>query len=61
MSYLSVPNATKADRILVVDDAPDNVLLVQTILEEEGYEISTAENGFSALSKLTSQPRIWYC
>jgi two-component system sensor histidine kinase/response regulator len=42
MSYLSVPNATKADRILVVDDAPDNVLLVQTILEEEGYEISTA-------------------
>jgi CheY-like chemotaxis protein len=52
MSYLSVPNATKADRILVVDDAPDNVLLVQTILEEEGYEISTAENGFSALSQI---------
>ncbi len=52
MNYLSVPNATKADRILVVDDAPDNVLLVQTILEEEGYEISTADNGFSALSEI---------
>lgn len=52
MKYLSVPNATKADRILVVDDAPDNVLLVQTILEEEGYEISTADNGFSALKQI---------
>jgi two-component system sensor histidine kinase/response regulator len=52
MKYLSVPNATKADRILVVDDAPDNVLLVQTILEEEGYEISTADNGFSALRQI---------
>jgi two-component system, sensor histidine kinase and response regulator len=52
MKYLSVPNATKADRILVVDDAPDNVLLVQTILEEEGYEITTADNGFSALSQI---------
>jgi len=52
MKYLSVPNATKVDRILVVDDAPDNVLLVQTILEEEGYEISTADNGFSALKQI---------
>jgi two-component system, sensor histidine kinase and response regulator len=52
MKYLSVPNATKVDRILVVDDAPDNVLLVQTILEEEGYEISTADNGFSALRQI---------
>jgi two-component system, sensor histidine kinase and response regulator len=56
MKYLSVPNATKADRILVVDDAPDNVLLVQTILEEEGYEISSADNGFSALSLIEKSP-----
>ncbi|MCU0541468.1 MAG: hybrid sensor histidine kinase/response regulator [Oscillatoriaceae cyanobacterium Prado104] len=56
MKYLSVPNATKADRILVVDDAPDNVLLVQTILEEEGYEISTADNGFSALNAIAKSP-----
>lgn len=56
MTYLSVPNATKADRILVVDDAPDNVLLVQTILEEEGYEISSADNGFSALSLIEKSP-----
>ncbi|NJK75627.1 MAG: hybrid sensor histidine kinase/response regulator [Richelia sp. CSU_2_1] len=55
MNY-PVPNATKADRILVVDDAPDNVLLVQTILEEEGYEISSADNGFSALSQIDKSP-----
>ncbi|HLO50675.1 MAG TPA: hybrid sensor histidine kinase/response regulator [Kamptonema sp.] len=52
MKSLSVPNSAKADRILVVDDAPDNVLLVQTILEDEGYEISSAENGFSALAQI---------
>ncbi|MDQ2099135.1 MAG: hybrid sensor histidine kinase/response regulator [Tychonema bourrellyi B0820] len=56
MKHLSVPNATKADRILVVDDAPDNVLLVETILEEEGYEISSADNGFSALSQIDKCP-----
>jgi two-component system, sensor histidine kinase and response regulator len=56
MQYLSVPNATKADRILVVDDAPDNVLLIETILEEEGYEISSADNGFSALSQIDKCP-----
>lgn len=56
MNYLSIPNAAKADRILVVDDAPDNVLLVQTILEEEGYEISSADNGFSALAQIEKSP-----
>ncbi len=56
MQYLSVPNATKTDRILVVDDAPDNILLIETILEEEGYEISSADNGFSALSQIDKSP-----
>lgn len=40
------------DKILVVDDSPDNVFLIKTILEEEGYIVSTAENGVSALSQL---------
>lgn len=47
---------TKNDCILVVDDSPDNVLLVQTILEEEGYEIITADNGINAL-KIVEQAR----
>ncbi len=44
--------SSKPDRILVVDDSPDNVFLIKTILEEEGYTVSTAENGISALAEL---------
>lgn len=40
------------DKILVVDDSPDNVFLIKTILEEEGYIIDTAENGPTALAKV---------
>lgn len=43
-------------KILVVDDSPDNVFLIKTILEEEGYTIYTAENGFSALAQLQASP-----
>ncbi|BAZ41644.1 two-component hybrid sensor and regulator [Calothrix sp. NIES-4101] len=41
-----------SDKILVVDDSPDNVFLIRTILEEEGYLVSTAENGATALAKI---------
>lgn len=44
------------DHILVVDDSPDNVFLIQTILEEEGYEIATAEDGASALAQIEESP-----
>ncbi len=44
------------DQILVVDDSPDNVFLIQTILEEEGYAIATAENGPSALAQIEQSP-----
>lgn len=47
---------TYTDKILVVDDSPDNVFLVKTILEEEGYQISTAENGPTALAKIAESP-----
>jgi len=46
----------KPDTILVVDDAPDNVLLVQSILEEEGYHIEVAEEGESAIEKVMANP-----
>ncbi|MBD2293289.1 hybrid sensor histidine kinase/response regulator [Anabaena sphaerica FACHB-251] len=42
----------RTGKILVVDDSPDNIFLVKTILEAEGYTISSANNGVSALSKL---------
>ncbi|AFY43536.1 hybrid sensor histidine kinase/response regulator [Nostoc sp. PCC 7107] len=44
------------DKILVVDDSPDNVFLIKTILEEEGYTVSTAENGILALTQLEASP-----
>ncbi|QLE54489.1 hybrid sensor histidine kinase/response regulator [Nostoc sp. TCL26-01] len=48
--------SSRSDKILVVDDSPDNVFLIKTILEEEGYTVSTAENGISALAELQASP-----
>jgi len=45
-----------SDRILVVDDSPDNVFLIQTILEEEGFAVSAAEDGPSALAQIEQSP-----
>jgi two-component system, sensor histidine kinase and response regulator len=52
---MSLP-LTATDQILVVDDSPDNVFLIQTILEEEGYSITTADNGASALAQIEQSP-----
>ena len=43
---------SRSDKILVVDDSPDNVFLIRTILEEESYIVDTAENGPTALQKI---------
>ena len=40
--------------IMVVDDEPDNVTTVKTVLEKEGYEVITAINGDDALKKFNS-------
>jgi signal transduction histidine kinase len=44
------------DRILVVDDTPDNCLLIQAILQDEGYEVELAESGKEALEKIRQAP-----
>jgi DNA-binding response OmpR family regulator len=36
-------------RILVIDDMTTHLLLLQTILEEEGYKVITIDNGEDAL------------
>jgi adenylate cyclase len=42
--------ATPAEsRLLVVDDTPQNIQLLGTILREEGYKINVAQNGRQAL------------
>ena len=38
--------------ILVVDDEPDYVAVVQTSLEKEGFEVEAAYNGMEALEKV---------
>lgn len=48
--------SSKPDHILVVDDSQDNLFLVQTILEEEGYEITLAEDGRTALAQIEHCP-----
>jgi two-component system, sensor histidine kinase and response regulator len=39
-------------RVLVVDDLPDNLLLIENILEEEGYDLVLVEDGFAALASI---------
>ena len=42
-------------RILIVDDRPDNLLSIETILENENYEIVKATSGKAALKILLTQ------
>jgi two-component system, sensor histidine kinase and response regulator len=56
MNHSPFIKATKVDRILVVDDSPDNCFLIQSLLQEEGYLIDLAENGAEALAQIESCP-----
>ncbi len=42
--------------ILVVDDTPTNIVLVRKLLENEGYNVVTAENGEEALKCVARTP-----
>ena len=46
----------KKDRILSVDDVQDNLDVVRTLLESEGYHVDSAINGTAALRKVTAFP-----
>ena len=41
-----------ADKLLIVDDEADTLRLVSLMLERQGYEVSMAEDGQSALEKI---------
>ncbi|WP_424099930.1 sensor histidine kinase [Moorena producens] len=56
MNALPLTRPSKKDQILAVDDSPDNLFLLQTLLEEEGYNITLAENGRVALEKIEISP-----
>ncbi len=46
---------TKAEKILVVDDEPDVVLVVSKILKYSGYNVITAGDGLQCLAKAESE------
>jgi signal transduction histidine kinase len=52
MNHAPFTQFRTVDRILVVDDTPDNCLLIQAILQDEGYEVELAESGKQALEKI---------
>lgn len=54
--YSPFSPSSRQDRLLVVDDLPDNSFLIQAILEEEGYHIEVANDGRSALAHIDRAP-----
>lgn len=44
------------NRIYVVDDEPDMVELLATVLEGEGYDVETYTDGRAALSRVLEEP-----
>lgn len=42
-------------RILVIDDLPENVFMLQDRLEHEGFEVITAYDGYSGINKAKSE------
>ncbi|MCP4541469.1 MAG: response regulator [Chloroflexi bacterium] len=42
--------------ILIVDDSPQNIQVIGTILREKGYKITSTNSGKEALSMLSSKP-----
>jgi two-component system, sensor histidine kinase and response regulator len=47
---------SKGSYILAVDDIPDNLLLVQLALEQEGHRVLLAHNGEAALKQIKQFP-----
>ncbi len=50
-----VTTATDRARILVVDDVPENVRLLEAVLSPHGYEVVTATDGITALELVDSR------
>ncbi len=42
--------------ILAVDDAPDNLFLIQLALEQDGHEVRVVDNGQTALAQIEEAP-----
>ena len=56
MSLAIASPSKSSDRILAVDDSPDNLFLIEAILAEEGYEVACKSDGSSALAFIETDP-----
>ena len=56
MNSWQLVSVAPAKRILVVDDAVDNLFLLQTVLDLEGYQVEIADSGKAALAKIEQEP-----
>ena len=56
MSESTHADMDRPERILVVDDHPDNVEIINVRLSSRGFEIETATNGEEALQKVHENP-----
>ncbi|MEL6319799.1 MAG: hybrid sensor histidine kinase/response regulator [Cyanobacteria bacterium J06626_14] len=53
---MSANNSRGISRILAVDDSPDNLFLIETILDEVEYDLTCVERGSEALSQVAKAP-----
>lgn len=56
-SRRTTPSSKPGRRLLVVDDYPDNHLLLKSSLEQEGYRVTALSDGLSALDFIAAHPR----
>ena len=49
-------NENASEKILIVDDLPENVRLLSSLLQKKGYQIDTASDGAMALATIKADP-----
>lgn len=54
MKFNFIDNSTKKKKILIVEDEPMSVLLIQKILKSYQFELIVATNGLDAIEKFKS-------
>ena len=47
---------SRSERILIVDDAPDNIRSLGELLSSEGYTLAVARNGEEGLAQIAQEP-----
>lgn len=53
---MSFAKSNQVDRILAVDDIQDNLIIIETLLESEGYKIDLVSDGETALKRVLQSP-----